>query len=212
MDIAIVAIIMIAAILALIIIVGKNNKRPPSQRTPRTYEPWIFEAPERRAGRRGEIIAKDLIKGVLREGDYLLSNVSISYDGRPAELDNVVVNKYGVFIIEVKNYKGRLYGEDDDYTWKKYKDDGYGNTFEKEVKNPIKQVKRQVYILAKFLESFNVWIEGYVLLIHGDSPVQSKYVFESIDDIDRAIHTFGKNRLSVHTVESIQNMLSGYSS
>jgi hypothetical protein len=205
--------IMIAAVLAVIIIIIKNHhqkhKKPPSQGTPGTYDPWIFEAPERRAGRLGEIIATDIIKGVLREEDYLLTNVSISYDGRPAELDNVVVNKYGVFIIEVKNYKGCLYGEEDDYTWKKYKDDGYGNTFEKEVKNPIKQVKRQVYILAKYLEVYNVWVEGYVLLIQGNSPVRSKYVFESVEDIDRAIHTFGKNRLSVRTVESIRNVLSG---
>ena len=201
---------MIAAVLAVIIIIIKNIKKPPSQGTPGTYDPWIFESPERRAGHRGEIIATDIIKRVLREGDYLLTNVSISYDGRPAELDNVVVNKYGVFIIEVKNYKGRLYGEENDYTWKKYKDDGYGNTFEKEVKNPIRQVKRQVYILAKYLESCNVWVEGYVLLIQGNSPVQCKYVFESVEDIDRAIHTFGKNRLSVHTVESIRNTLSGY--
>ena len=207
---AIIVMIIIAAILALLIIVAINIKKPPSQGTPQTDSPWIFEAPERRAGRRGEIIATDIIKRVLREGDYLLTNVSISYDGRPAELDNVVVNKYGVFIIEVKNYKGRLYGEEDDYIWKKYKDDGYGNTFEKEVKNPIKQVKRQVYILAKYLESYNVWVEGYVLLIQGNSPIQSKYVFESIEDIDRAIHTFGKNRLSVHTVESIRNILSGH--
>ncbi len=207
MDIAIIVMIMIVIILALIIII-KIIKKPPSQRTHRTDEPWIFEAPERRAGRRGEIIATDIIKGVLREGDYLLTNVSISYDERPAELDNVVVNKYGVFIIEVKNYKGWLYGEEDDYTWKKYKDDGYGNTFEMEVKNPIKQVKRQVYILAKYLESYNVWVEGYVLLIQGNSPVRSEYVFESIEDIDRAIHTFGKNRLSVRDVESIRNILS----
>jgi hypothetical protein len=208
--IAITSMIMIAAVLAVIIIIIKNIIKPPSQGTSDTYDPWIFESPERRAGHRGEIIATDIIKHVLREGDYLLTNVSISYDGRPAELDNVVVNKYGVFIIEVKNYKGRLYGEENDYTWKKYKDDGYGNTFEKEVKNPIRQVKRQVYILAKYLESYNVWVEGYVLLIQGNSPVQSKYVFESIEDIDRAIHTFGKNHLSVHTVESIRNMLSGH--
>ena len=207
---AIVAVAVIAAILAVIIIIVKSNKKSPTQRTPRTYKPWIFETPERRAGRRGEMIATDIIKGVLRDGDYLLTNVSISYDGRPAELDNVVVNKYGVFIIEVKNYKGRLCGEEDDYTWEKYKDDGYGNTFVMEVKNPIKQVKRQIYILAKYLESFHVWVEGYAFLIQGNSPVQSKYVFESIEDIDRAIHTFGRNHLSVHTVESIRNMLSGY--
>ncbi len=112
-----------------------------------------------------------------------------------------------MFIFEVKNYKGHLYGDEDDFNWEKYKNDGYGNTFVKEVKNPIKQVKRQIYILAKYLDYFHVWVEGYVILIHGNSPVQSKYLLENIEDIDRAIHTFGRNRLSKNTVESIRKML-----
>lgn len=52
-----------------------------------------------------------------------------------------------------------------------------------------------------------MWVEGYVILIHGNSPVQSKYLLENIEDIDRAIHTFGRNRLSKNTVESIRKML-----
>ena len=119
------------------------------------------------------------------------------------------MNNYGVFIIEVKNYKGRLYGNEDDYEWKKYKNDGYGNTFEKDVKNPIKQVKRQVYILAKYLDYYGsrVWVEGYALLIQGNSPVQSTYILSSIDDIDRAIHTPGRNRLTKTQVENIVKLI-----
>lgn len=117
-------------------------------------------------------------------------------------------NKYGVFIIEVKNYKGLLVGGEQDYTWKKYKDNGYGNTFEKEVKNPIRQVKSQVYILAKYLESFHVWVEGYTFFVKRNSHVQGQCVLESVEDIDRAVHTFGKNRLSVRTVDGIVHMLS----
>lgn len=91
----------------------------------------------------------------------------------------------------------------------KYKDDGYGNTFEKNVKNPIKQVKRQIYILAKYLDYYGsrVWVDGYVLLIHGNSPVQSGYVLSSIQDIDRAIHTPGRNCLSKQQTEAISNLL-----
>ena len=98
-------------------------------------------------------------------------------------------------------------GDIDDYNWEKYKDDGYGNTFVKEVKNPVKQVKRQIYILAKYLEGYNVWVEGYVILIRSNSPVQSTYILQSVEDIDRAIHTFKRNHLSRDTVESIKKML-----
>ena len=82
-----------------------------------------------------------------------------------------------------------------------------GNTFVKEVKNPVKQVKRQIYILAKYLEGYNVWVEGYVILIRSNSPVQSTYILQSVEDIDRAIHTFKRNHLSRDTVESIKKML-----
>ena len=184
----------IAIVIVIVIVVNHNDDYDHPQRPGHSNTPWIFEPEEKRVGRQGERIATNIIKRVLREDDYLFTNVPVSYDGKNAELDNVIVNKYGVFIIEVKYYKGRLYGAEDDYEWQKYKDDGYGNTFEKNVKNPIKQVKRQTYILA--------------FLVNGNSPVNSSYMLESLDDIDKAIHTFGKNRLNVQTIESIKKLLS----
>lgn len=67
------------------------------------------------------------------------TNVLINCDGDMAEIDDVIINKYGVFIIEVKAYEGRLYDMENDYEWVKYKDDGYGNTFVKYDRNPIPQ-------------------------------------------------------------------------
>lgn len=119
-----------------------------------SYHPWIFEALERRAGRIGEQKATHIISSVLREDDRLFTNVQVNYENEPAELDNVIVNKFGVFIIEVKNYNGSLVGNEDDYEWVKYHTTDAGDTCSKIVKNPIKQVKRQVYVLAKFLEYY----------------------------------------------------------
>lgn len=190
--------IVVVFIIATIVITVVSSKSADSADT-------SFESGHRRAGRYGEKVATDLIRSVLHEDDRLFTNVNIEYNGKPTELDNVIVNSYGVFIIEVKNYKGRLYGNIDDYEWEKYKDDGYGNTFEKKVKNPIKQVKRQVYILAKYLEYYGprVWVEGYALLINGNSPVESRYMLSSLYDIDRAIHIPGKSRLTKQQVESV---------
>lgn len=170
---------------------------------------FTIESPHKAAGRRGERAATMRIKTVLREDDVLLTNVSISYDGRPAELDNVIVNKYGVFIIEVKNYSGRLSGFEDDYEWRKVHISDAGNPYVKTVKNPIKQVKREIYILAKYLDYYgvSVWVDGYAMILGAESPVDSKYMLSSLADIDRAIHTPGKRRLTPNTVESIINLL-----
>ena len=92
------------AVLIIIVVTNIGNNSSGNNKKPHTYEPWVIEAPEKRAGRRGEHIATEIIKGVLREGDYLFTNISVSYDGKRTELDNVVVNKYGVFIFEVKSH------------------------------------------------------------------------------------------------------------
>ncbi len=171
---------------------------------------WIFTPEYKRVGIRGEEAAARAIESVLREGDRLFTNVSIEYDGKPAELDNVVVNKYGVFIIEVKNYTGYIVGGEDEYEWRKYKTTDAGNTYEKTVKNPIKQVKRQVYVLARYLEYYGprVWVRGYAILLHGNSPVQSEYMLTSVADIDRVIHTPDRRMLDAKTLEKINELLS----
>ena len=201
-------ILIIAAVIGLIIVIIKLGT---TQTSNKPYRPWIFESPERRVGRIGEQQATHIISSVLREDDRLFTNVRVGYEDKPAELDNVIVNKFGVFIIEVKNYNGRLVGNEDDYEWVKYHTTDAGNTYSKTVKNPIKQVKRQVYVLAKFLEYYGtvrVWIEGYALLLQGNSPVESDYILCSIQDIDKAIHTPNRNRLTQKNIEEITKLLS----
>lgn len=192
----------ILVIILLVVLTNTVNSKPSASGT-------MWETGERRYGRRGEQIAADIIRKVLRGDDVLYRNVSISFEGKPTELDTVVVNQYGVFIIEVKNYKGRLYGNEDDFEWQKYKDDGYGNTFEMRVKNPIKQVKRQTYILAQYLNYYGakVWVEGYALLIHGNSPVKSRYILSSVEEIDAAIHTYPKRPPDHHTIARVKDLL-----
>lgn len=204
-------------IIAVVVILGaigiacaiSDILRDGRQTRPRIPRP-VFERPERRAGRRGEAIAADVIRQVLREDDYLLSNVRVTIPEKETELDNIVVNKYGVFIIEVKNYKGKLVGTEEDFEWKKYKTTDAGNTFEKTVKNPIRQVKRQIYILARYLDYYGVkvWVKGYVILLHRNSPVDGELMLESVGDIDRAIHTADRTRLDRKTVEKIVGLLS----
>lgn len=166
---------------------------------------WTFESASKRAGKHGEKIAAEIISKVLREDDYLLTNIEITYDGRQAEMDCIVVNRFGVFIFEVKNYSGQLVGDEDDYEWQKIKITDSGNMYSKQVKNPIRQLKRQIYLLAHYLQShrIKIWVEGYVILIHQNSPVDSEYIISSLSDIDRAIHTRGKNHLYSKEIKQI---------
>ena len=168
-----------------------------------------IEPPERRAGRRAEKYATEIIESVLNIDDVLLSNVSVSFDSKPTELDSVVINKYGVFIIEVKYYSGRLEGTEDNFKWTKYHVSGGGNTYVKMVKNPIKQVKRQVYILANYLRdhSVNVWVNGFAMIIGADSPVSSDYIITNKFALDHRIHSATGKTLNKQEIERIKSLL-----
>lgn len=172
---------------------------------------WLglnIEDPVERAGRRGEEVATDIISQVLTDDDILLTNIEISFEGSRSEIDNLIINSHGVFIIEVKNYVGELVGGLDDYEWKKYKTTPGGDIYRKTVKNPIKQVKRQIYILSHILRQhkLDVWVDGYVILLERNSPVDDKMILESLSDIDKAIHKVENQRLSEREISIITNI------
>lgn len=137
----------------------------------------------------------------MRKGDILFTNVVVQSGDKVAELDNIVVNRYGVFVIEAKNYHGFLQGMENDNTWMKTKTTGSGNQYVKMVRNPIRQVKREVFVLKSYIKEhgINVWIDGYVILTEFNSPVASDYILTNYDDIDNAIHRdtemLSKNRV-----------------
>ena len=167
------------------------------------------EDSKRLAGRLGEEKAVSVIRSVLKEEDLLFTNVSFVYDGRPAETDCIIVHKFGVFIIEVKNYVGKIIGSEKDFEWTKYKLTERGNVYEKTVKNPVRQVKRQIYLLAKYLDyhGVRVWVKGYALFILGNSPIKSESILCSAHEIDKAIHTKDREFLSYQTIEKIKKLL-----
>ena len=173
---------------------------------------WLasnIEDPVERAGRRGEEVAEDIITNVLRYDDILLTNVELSYDGKRTEADIIVINKNGVFIIEVKNYVGELVGDIDDSEWKKYKTTPGGDVYVKTVRNPIKQVKRQIYIVSSILKErrIKVWVEGYMMLMENNSPVDDKMILRNIHEIDSAIHGTTEQIISKKEIDKIVSIL-----
>lgn len=172
-------------------------------------KPRVFESPKERAGRRGEAVAFYFIQDVLLESDEILRNIEINIEEGRTELDCVVINNRGVFIIEVKNLSGQLVGDEKDRDWVQYKYSSGGNMYQKTIGNPIGQVRREVFLLSRYLKhsGIDVWIEGYVLFIEDNSPVKSEYVLETQKDIDRVIHRGYNNKLSKGKVSRILEAL-----
>lgn len=135
--------------------------------------------------------------------------MNISIHGRNTELDYVVINNNGVFIFEVKNFSGKLVGNEDDQYWNKYKISSGNKEYIKEIRNPIKQLKREIYLLKEYLKYYGVdlWIEGYVLFVNMNSPVESEYTINDQSEIDDILHLRRNQALTKNQIEKIISIL-----
>lgn len=207
--------LIIGIIVLIVILCNRNNSGSSSSPSPKTNETYIKRSrniawtEKERYGKQGERAAYNVIKKALCGGDYIINNVEVAFEGQRAECDYIIINKYGVFIIEVKNYSGKLFGSAEDDKWIKRSTDSYGNEFKKEVKNPIKQVNREIYVLSKFMRSHGItaWIEGFVYLVDNNSPIDDDRVLENTKDVSRAIHTPGKRYLSEEEIEKLHSIM-----
>ncbi|MBS7275123.1 MAG: NERD domain-containing protein [Eubacteriales bacterium] len=188
--------IIIAVFIAIAISACRNDNG--SFRTP--YPDLSYDEREiYRAGEEGEYLAASAIKSILFKDDWHTCNFEFSVDGREAECDILVVNTNGIFIFEVKNFSGSLFGYETDDIWEKVKESDSGNLYSKEIKNPIKQVRRQRWLLKKLLGSYGIYnfrIDGYVLLVNANPHDESEYILTDLSEVERIIHTPGEHPLN----------------
>lgn len=79
--------------------------------------------------------------------DYMLRNDVLLVQGNySTQIDHVVVSRYGVFVIETKNYKGSIFGSETLYKWKHTTRSGSYEFY-----NPVLQNKKHVAMLSRVL-------------------------------------------------------------
>ena len=69
------------------------------------------------------------------------------------QIDHILVSPFGLFVVETKNYKGWIYGSEDQSTWTQviYKS-------KHKFQNPLRQTHRHKKVLSKYLgvREFNI--------------------------------------------------------
>lgn len=103
-------------------------------------------------GAEGEELAVTYLK-ILDNNYHIIPNAILNYGEKRSETDVIVVGPTGVFIVEIKNYKGFIQGNTSDHNLVQIKTDNYGNSFEKPFYNPVKQVGTHRYTLNGVLNS-----------------------------------------------------------
>lgn len=101
---------------------------------------------EERVARRLSLLPKEVYKVF---NDFMLPTV----DGATTQVDHVIVSRYGIFVIETKNYGGWIFGDEKQRTWTQSFQKGYTGRSEKfHFQNPIRQNWRHIYTMSDCLE------------------------------------------------------------
>ena len=100
-----------------------------------------------RIGKRGEkIVSQRIIDGLSGVNLHLTDVYLPLPDGTTTQIDHIVVNRYGIFVVEIKNYSGWIFGDEQSVKWTQaiYKSK---HTFQ----NPIRQNYRHICALSDCL-------------------------------------------------------------
>jgi hypothetical protein len=153
----------------------------------------------------GERRVRRIIGKTVPNKQYVLNNYMLSYEGKTSQIDHIYISERGVFVIETKNYSGRIYGRDKQPEWTQAL--AYGKIKNK-LYNPVKQNATHAYRVSKLLggvtaHSIVVFVQNNIQYI--DSPT-----VVGLSGLQAAL-TCGKENqpeLTVEEAEKVFNKLS----
>lgn len=113
-------------------------------------------------GKRGEARVHNILASLPPDDYRLLDDVVLVTDRGTTQIDHVVVSRFGLFVIETKNYRGEIYGNDNQKEWTQiiptkvtyriWKT--YTYITKSKFYNPVKQTLIHLYELKKNLVDF----------------------------------------------------------
>ena len=123
------------------------------------------------------------------------------------QIDHILVSPFGVFIVETKNYKGWIYGSEDQSTWTQviYKS-------KHKFQNPLRQTHRHKKVLSKYLGIKETHIQTVISFV-GDVELKTELPSNVLTSrVSSYIKQFNEEVFSNDEVERITELLSNVKS
>lgn len=137
----------------------------------------------------------------------ILNDVYIEHGQGTSQIDHIVVSKFGIFVIETKNYKGIISGS---YKSDKWTQNIWGNKYS--MPNPIRQNKAHLYALKSVLPNY---AQSRCISIIAFSSTATLYVAVDeytkviyIRDVINVIKSYNEAIFSEEQVQEICNLIS----
>ncbi len=137
----------------------------------------IYFRSDSRKGKKGEKTAAALLKNYMLRGDKLINDIILYDDEKKSsvQIDHILFSTRGIYVIETKNYAGKIYGTDKQSIWTHVYDDKKPNM---QFYSPVKQNAIHIAAVKKILSNPLTTIYNIVIFMNGDiSEVNCRCVY-----------------------------------
>jgi hypothetical protein len=149
---------------------------------------------------RGEAIVRRVITSNFKSPNFhLLNNVTIPFQDGTTQIDHILISTKGVFVIEVKNYSGWIFGNEKSDQWMQsiYR-------VKSRFQNPIHQNYRHIKAIQQLLD-FLPKEQIYSIVVFSGSaefktPIPNGVVY--LNQLVNHLNTFQEDIISINRLES----------
>ena len=154
-------------------------------------------------GERGELLVTSLLN---KRKDYFKLLNNITFINKTSEMshqiDHIFINKYGVFVLETKNYYGSVISDTNDSFWLRVI-----NGKKEKISNPIKQNKSHAVIVNRLLDKKYDVIPA-VVFVRDNAPYTGDENVINLSDLNLFIDSYPyKKLLSNKEIDEITNKI-----
>lgn len=126
-------------------------------------------------GEFGENVVAQILGDTIVGEQYVINDILFcNKAGQSCQIDHIFINKFGIWVIETKNYSGYIYGNENQREWTQTL--AFGNEKNK-FYNPIKQNATHIYHLSKYLKVKNIFQNIVVFLSGADISIYLQKMF-----------------------------------
>lgn len=153
----------------------------------------------------GEFIVKLVIGKNKPSERYVINDLRLRVgENKTSQIDHIVINPNGVFVIETKNYSGRIYGQESQLEWTQVLN--YGRVKNK-VYNPIKQNKTHIYHISNLLPPTTP-VHSVVVFVQGNTKYINANGVYTLGGLRGVLKRSRETTLSAEQMEEIYSLLS----
>lgn len=154
----------------------------------------------------GELIVKIFLRKTKKGKKYVIHDVTIEQNGKTSQIDHILINQKGVFVIETKNYAGRIYGQESQHEWTQVL--AFGKVKNK-LYNPIKQNNTHIWMLSQVINRNDCFFP-IIVFLRATLKVNTETPVGGTETLKRELKKNRNEILTTKEAEEIYNKINDY--